>query len=174
MENSIDNLVESHLDSVRLGLSTKPEVDKLKEYFGTPQENTPILYEEIETVIGLRKNSNIKSECNRFNTIVYAWRKKLLRHLNIMMAPTDDRKGLVRLCPNERVNYSVNGVTIGVRKVRRCAKLNNTTDESRITGEERVKHEHLSKVAAQIELASKTAAKALNYKAALENVSKRN
>lgn len=75
-DNHTEHYTKSDAEFVSGGVPVKPDVDRLIEAFGIPEIGKTISYSEVADVILVPHGSY------RFNTVVHAWRKQLLREHN--------------------------------------------------------------------------------------------
>lgn len=134
------------------GVPTKPDVDKLRETYGVPDENTGIPYAAIENLIGCKKGSF------RFQTVVNAWRKSLVREHHVVLSP-DRGIGLIRLTENGKAELAVSTESKGFRAIRKASVIANITVRSKLSEENRTAIDHLNHRNAALRLAMATAAK---------------
>lgn len=135
----------------RGGVPTAPDVRRLVEAFGVPEEGALIPYTEIEKVLGYERKS-----C-RGNTVLWTWRRQLLREHNVMMGTRPE--GLVALTPAERVSVGKTKIGHGLRGVRRGSVLLETTDRARLSPELRNEVDHATRCSAAALLAARAEGK---------------
>lgn len=109
-------------------MPTGVDVRKLIDTFGQLAEGFEITHEEIEAVIGVPRTSN------RYRTVTYAWRNKLLRDHNRLLESVPGI-GYRSLGPGERISSAVKGVQQGARKQLRAIRLSErvVTDDPVLT-----------------------------------------
>lgn len=137
------------------GVPTDPDVRKLREAFGVPNEGTLLAWVEIERVIGEKKGTS------RFNTVVGAYRRAMKREHNAVFEAVPG-KGLLHLPPNERVEFGIRNRQFGIRKTFRAVSVIATTDRKRLTPENGRVADHNDRFAAAMRLTVATQAKELN------------
>jgi hypothetical protein len=138
------------------GAPTGPDIDRIIAKFGTPQVHAVIKWEEIEEVLGLARTKS------RFRTIVYAWRRKLYRELNIVTEAVPG-VGVKVLDPHQRIDLSGRRYRTHVRGVRRAGRIAERTDSGSLTQDEIRVRDALCRGASAISLAAATAAKQIDY-----------
>ncbi|KQP36110.1 hypothetical protein [Pseudorhodoferax sp. Leaf274] len=97
------------------GMPTEPDVKKLLAAFPDIQEGDEIAHEDIERVIGHKR------EDNRYRAVVAAWRKRLLNDENQDLGAVSGI-GFKCLAPDERISRSVDGFQSGTRKQLRSVR----------------------------------------------------
>lgn len=137
------------------GVPTKPDVDKLRKAFGVPAEGTVIKHEEVEALLGYPRTS-----C-RFKTVLESWRRSLDREHNVIFGPQRGI-GIVVLPPNERIELSAHKIRVGGRIIGRAGRIAVTTDQTRLTPDNRRASEHVQRTVASIRLAVVTSAKQID------------
>lgn len=134
------------------GVPTAPDVRRLRDKFGVPDEGKLITYESLEETLGYKRDSV------RFRTVVYAWRRALESEHSALMEAVPS-KGLVRMTPDERVEHSDGKKKSGLRAIGRAVRIVAFTDRARLTPENQHLADHLTKCGAAIKLAIATASK---------------
>lgn len=120
----------------RKGIPTKLDVERLIAKFGVPAIGSTINYADIEEVLGCNRKSH------RFGTVTNAWRKRLDREHNLILA--GNREGAFEvLPPHRRVNYASSGFKQGLRKVTRAADIAVRTSVEALNAEERRVVDHI-------------------------------
>jgi len=119
------------------GVPTAPDVKKLMDHFGVPEENVLLNWTEIEEVIGEEKGSS------RFTSVTGAWRKKLRKDHNIEMIP-EIGKGLKAANPHERVDLAGGLIHKATNSIKRSISVADKTDVTRLDEEHKKRHTFLS------------------------------
>lgn len=138
------------------GIPTEPDVRALMEDMTKDAytEGTIIKKQDVEGIISVQANTF------RFQTVVAAWRKRLMAEWNIILVAVPG-VGWKVASPSERISLSVSKVKSGLRHVRRGGTIATTTDRARLKPEEQRSADHIANVCAAIELTAKTKAREL-------------
>lgn len=136
------------------GIPTGPDVDRLMQAFGVPQEGTVITWLEVEAAIGSNRDSS------RFQTVLQAWRWRLEKE-NKVWLKTLKGVGVEVADPGKRLHQGGTWVRSGFRSLRRASGLAANTDRTRLTETQRQVREHQMLLAAKLSLARRCESKAL-------------
>ena len=111
------------------GVPIQPDVDAImaKWPVAALTEGTSIPEDEIARLINVPWNSH------RYNTVVAAWRKRMFRDHNILMAKGG--RTLTILTPDQRIDYAGARQKTGVRAIVRGGVYTETTDRARLSPE---------------------------------------
>jgi hypothetical protein len=117
------------------GVPTKPDVDKLIEKWGIPEEGTQITYEQIETVLGIKRNGERSS---RYRTVVSAWKKRLETEHDVFLFTDIGDPGDLVVGVSRKLAQSVNALKRGL-------ELNDVSKTRRheLSEEQRKRHDHM-------------------------------
>ena len=140
--------------SIATGVPTEPDVKRLRDRFGVPEEGTMVPYSEASELLGIDRHAD------RFVTVTTAWRKALYREHNVVMESVAN-KGWRCLPPNDRVRFSWQRYKGGLRRVWRASEVAEKTDRSKLGKDEVTACDHLRKCAAAIRTAIATTGKPL-------------
>lgn len=135
---------------------TEPDVRKISEAIGVPEEGALIAKTEISDITGL------EADTYRWKTVVTAWRKKLYREHNVVLVAVP-REGYRVADPLARVMLSGSKLKSGLRHVKRAGDITGRTDQKRLSPQDRRAADHIVSVSAQIALTAATEAKKLKY-----------
>lgn len=122
------------------GLPTEPDVHRLIERFAVPTEGTVIDYADIAAII------RTPVAAPRFRTVTNAWRHRLSKEHNVYLRARDQQ--FTALKPGERIDLSSAKLRTGMRSVRRAHTVASSTDQARLTVEERKQSDHVQRVTA--------------------------
>ena len=111
------------------GIPLAPDVKKLEEAFGVPEEDLHISWDEMETVLGMERKSN------RFKSVWAAWSKQLFAEHNVVMKSIGNGQGVKALIPDDRIKLSVNWLEQSAKRIRRAIKVADQTDDHRLSDE---------------------------------------
>lgn len=138
------------------GVPVGPDVRKLLEEYGIPEENTEIKYLEIEKIIG---ESYLK---NRFKTVTNAWVNYLLKAHNVLMIPV---RGVsyVATNPNTRVEYCSDRVKSAIKMVGKRLGTMALTDKHKLTEDNKNVYDKHMKMYGPLKLLESTAAKPAEF-----------
>jgi hypothetical protein len=117
------------------GVSTEPDVKRLLETFGCPDEGKVISYADVEAMLGIERTTS------RFRTVVTAWRRQLKKLHNVEMF-TLSGVGYRVLAPADRVVGSVNEFARGVRKIGRAVTRIESVPVERLDQKQQKSAEH--------------------------------
>ena len=117
------------------GAPVAPDLKRLEEVFGANPAPGVITYAQLVETIGEAKDSN------RFRTVLYAWRNRLLKEHNIDTA-AERGVGVRILEPDERVSVSLRDVAASVRKVVKSHNRMAVIPESELDRVEAVRRDH--------------------------------
>lgn len=120
---------------------TGPDVDRLAAMAYV--EGATITHDEIQEAIGERKGSQ------RYQTVVGAWKRRMLRERNIVLAAVPG-VGYEVLRPGQRVTAGAALRAQAVRRARLGQRILRGTDTARLTPEERAVWDHEAKVGAAV------------------------
>jgi len=110
------------------GISTDPEIRKLNDKYGIPAEGKIITYEDIAATIG----ANYQTP--RFDVVYQRWVRLLYTRHNVKMLCRLG-EGVYAAKPDERVDWSKDELTRGLRKFRRAGRVVRDTDYARLSPE---------------------------------------
>jgi hypothetical protein len=136
------------------GVPTEPDVRRLLNKYGCPQQGQVMNYEEVATVIGIRKQDS------RFKTVTNAWRKAIYSSYNIVIG-TRPGVGFVALQEPERLDYGSRKFRHGIRQIKRSHGVISGCDEMKLTPEQRGHKQHDEMVSAHLILAGRLEARRL-------------
>lgn len=112
------------------GVPTAVDVRILEEKFGVPTESDVITYEDIESVL------KIKRDVYRFKTVLLAWHKKLLNEQNIFII-TVRNIGVKAATPDERIEWSSKAHKRAKKLIFRGVNIATTTDAKRLSDDKK-------------------------------------
>lgn len=136
------------------GIPTKLDVEKLIKRFGVPIVGSVIEYADIEKELGTHRRSH------RFGSVVTAWRKRLDRENNLVLAG-NRMGGFEVLTAKRRVSYSSAGFKIGMKKVLRSADIACRTNVDELDAGERRVVDHIVQTSGLLQSVAHSAAKEL-------------
>jgi hypothetical protein len=128
------------------GIPIDPDVEKLKERFGIPQEGVTIRWSEIEAVIDTPYRSH------RFNSVVSKWRKKLRFESNVIMKAINGI-GLQAADPESRVVLTNRKGKSAVKMIVDAEDIARTTDSTRLSEDSRKINDHFIRSCSRLQLA---------------------
>ena len=129
------------------GIPTEPDVKRLEETFGVPEEGKLISWDSIAEAIRENRNGH------RFRTVVGAWRRKLHRGHNVVMDAVAG-EGIVAVDPAQRVGLGARRMDHGFRAIRRAGTVLEGTDRSRLDGEQKSALDHNLRIGAAAKMAA--------------------
>lgn len=143
--------------SFQTGIPTKPDIDRLLNEIGIPQEGEEITYERISGVIREERESP------RWKTVTSAWRNVLYREHNLVTESVPG-KAIRVATPSERVHHSASKYKAGLRRVYRAGDVAQKTSIQDLKAEEQRACTHIVNATAALRLAAAQQAKQLRIK----------
>lgn len=137
---------------------TAPDVDRLAAMAYV--EGATITHAEIEEAIGEWRGSK------RYQTVVGAWKRRMLRERNIVLAAVPG-VGYEVLLPGQRVTAGASLREQAVRRARLGQRILRGTDTARLTPEERAVWDHEAKVGAAVIAVGRTSMRQVEASAKL-------
>lgn len=144
------------IDKIVNGIPTAPEVSALRAEWPEIKQGDFLPYPDIERIAKCKRGSH------RWVSVTQAFRKQLLRELNLFLVP-DPGKGFKVATNAERVHHHANSYKSHVRGVKRASALASTTPDDGLGAQEKIVRQHLMMVGAAIDLADKTHAKQITF-----------
>lgn len=129
------------------GLPTDVDVRALREAFGVPAEGAPITYEQVADVI------HVAPGTARFRTVTNAWRSGLWREYGLLVVCS--MKTFSVAPPPTRVDVATSKLRSSVKGLRKSGAIAAGTDTSRLTAEQRARHDHTAHVVSHLEAAAR-------------------
>ena len=108
-------------------IPTRVGINALEEAFPSLEPGNTISWQALEEAIGEEKES-----C-RFQSVLKAWRKKLLHTDNILMCAVGNNGGLVVAEPRRRIEEASSRVERGRRQVEKAVYIAANTDASQLS-----------------------------------------
>jgi hypothetical protein len=130
------------------GIPTEPDVRKLMDAFGVPNEGALFSHESISRIIECDPKSH------RYRSVTTAWRKKLEHEHNVVLIAVPGI-GYKVGTPDDRVEHGHGKLRSGQRITRRAYRVIGTTDLSRATPANRKQAERDLSVAKAIMTAAR-------------------
>jgi len=121
------------------GLPTGPDVKKLIDEYGTPEEGAFFKYDDLATKLDIPRSEN------RFITVTNAWRRELERENNLVIVAIRG-EGFRVLDAKGRLKDSEAHVISGGKKVRKGTVRARRTDRSKLSKADQLKLDHVSRV----------------------------
>lgn len=122
------------------GLPTDIDIRALFEAFGVPAEGVAIPYADVTATIKAPERSG------RWITVTNRWRKRLIKEHNVYLAARD---GMFRVMdPATRVEHGAQHYRSAARHHRKCYTVIGTTDQARLSPEQKALATHLQHNAA--------------------------
>jgi len=121
----------------RGGVPLEPDVRKLIDRFGTPNENALIPYDEIARLISAAYDTN------RFRSVVRAWRKQLERppHVRRLVAQSD--LGAYRVLDGDgHVKHAGRRIRQAIGGIKRQVESLINIDPSRLSADGKLSRDH--------------------------------
>lgn len=143
-------------ETFNAGVPTEPEVNMLREKFGSPVPGTVISYDQIEQTIKVPKTAS------RFRTVLNAWRAKLDREHNILLGAIPS-VGFKVMNSSERVNHSGKTYKKGLRSISKSVRVASTTSVDSLSPDEMRARTHFISTGGTLLAAARTQAKAIGY-----------
>lgn len=140
----------------RGAIPTEPDVNALMEQIGVPEEGSQISYDQITKVIGVDRKTS------RWHSVVSAWRKELLDNNGIVLKAIAN-EGFDVLTDNGKAGAVMEYVGRARNAFRRADKVARRVNPAKLADDKRAAFDHYGKIRATLELAEKTAAKAVEY-----------
>ena len=133
------------------GLPTDIDIRALFEAFSVPAEGAVIPYDNVTATIKTPETSS------RWRTVTARWRKRLIKEHNVYLLARD--RAFRVMDPATRVDYGATQYRSGTRRLRKCHNVIVTTDQGRLTAEQRVVATHLQHTSATAYQALRISAK---------------
>lgn len=128
------------------GISTEPDVRKLRESFGdlVNRRGDLIRHEEIEAILGLDRKAN------RYKTVVNKWRKEVEVLHGVVVDGRGEAigKGYMILLDSEQLKFGVKQRESARRRVKRWHRSVSHVNEANLTPAEKAVRNHEMKCAA--------------------------
>ena len=140
------------------GIPTAPDVEKLVGAFPSLKEGDVVTYSDIENIIEKEKGTN------RFNSVTFAWRKRLFRESNLVLDSIPN-EGYKVLPPSERVGFSGRKFVGGLRTMGRAAAVAGMTERNKLSSEQIKTLDHIVRTTASLKLTAKLEAQKLRIEA---------
>lgn len=121
------------------GLPTGPEVKKLRAAFPKIEElrGSMIEHGQLEEILGYSRG------CNRYRTVVMAWRKAVERETGVVISGIQARgEGFMVLPDGEQVSFGVRERKAAGRKIRRAFSVIQSTDAAKLSDQEKAVRRH--------------------------------
>ena len=131
------------------GVPTAPDVQKIIDETGVPNEGQIVKYSDIERVIGIKRRTS------RFGTVAAAWKRRLKSENDIVMCAVENI-GYKALTPSERITYSGGKIRSGVKSIKVGSVVASTTDRKRLSDDEKSRQEKYAKAHAILTLAERS------------------
>jgi hypothetical protein len=129
------------------GIPTEPDVKRLEEALGVPEEGAVVSWEALEGVLHDHRRAH------RFLTVVNAWRRKLHREHNVVMVAVRG-EGLMSAPPDVRLDSGARRIRSGFRSIFRAGTVLEGTDRNRLTTDQRKALDHNLRVSTQARMAA--------------------
>lgn len=130
------------------GLPTGPDVRKLEAKFPDLEalRGKIITHEEVEQLLGEPRTSN------RYKTVTGAWRRKVEKSTGIVIDGRGEAQGVGFrvLLHGDQVEFGVNQRRAGARRIRRAYQAVASTNEEKLTAEQKRLRDHEIFAAAKI------------------------
>jgi len=147
------------------GAPTAPDVKRLDDKYGVPEEDALLTWDELAAVVGMHKDDDKDGIAKtrgsfRFRTIINTWRRKLRQKHNVITIAVSGQ-GIMAATPSERIKLSNTKYKSGMRSVAKSGVIAETTDRERLTEAEKVVADFHSKISGILRLSAATEAKKL-------------
>ncbi len=136
------------------GIPVEPDVKRLDEAFGIPEEGAFLSHAQLAEIIGSPWKSS------RYRTVLHVWRRKLLTNHNLDTF-IDPGRGMKILTPPERTEVSQLNFKEHVRGVRRSAIRAQIIPDKGLTPEQIRLRDHVQVTLARAYMAVSSEVKAL-------------
>lgn len=122
--------------SFHVATPIQPDLDKLLQAFGKPEEGRVIRHEEIEAALGMRRGTS------RYRAVLGKWRRKLVELHNVQLGLLVN-VGYKALLPDERIDDSLGQFKRGARRIKEGVKRAASTHPDDLDPLHRARREHL-------------------------------
>lgn len=133
------------------GLPTDIDIRALIDAYGAPTEGTSIPYEDVSKLI---KSS---TRTPRWVTVTNRWRKRLIKEHNVYLLARDG--AFTVMDPASRVDHGAQHYRSAARHHRKCYTVIGTTDQTRLSAEQKALATHLQHSAATAYQAARISSK---------------
>ena len=110
------------------GVPLRADVEKLEAHFTTYEEGTVFSWDEIESVLDLKRTSH------RLKAVVVAWKKSLYDNGRNIFLVSSRNTGYVVATPNQRIAWCGKAYASARKSLFKVSDVASNTDRMRLTG----------------------------------------